>query len=86
MDNNIRNLLIEIAKKHNISFALSKAIYEGIFILSNEKMKNKEVTKVTLFPFGYYEIKKEHKDKVKKFNNFKLKDSVENINHNKNND
>ena len=74
MDNNVRNLLIEVAKKHNISVSLAKAIYEGIFVLSNEKMRNKEVTKVSLYPLGHYKIKEEKKNEVKQFNNFKIKD------------
>lgn len=83
MDNNVRNLLIEIAKKHDISLSLAKAIYEGIFTLSNEKMRNKEVNKVVLYPLGYYKIKNEKKNEVKKFNNFVLKDKVETISFNK---
>lgn len=66
-DKEIRKLLIEVAQKHNISLNTVKAIYEGMFKLSCEKMRNREVTKVSFYPLGYYEIKEEHEEVVKKY-------------------
>ncbi len=62
-----RKLLIQVAQKHNISFHTVKTIYEGMFKLSCDKMRTREVSKVSFYPLGYYEIKEEDEEVVKKY-------------------